>query len=292
MVREKIREMLAEDIGSGDVTSEALIAPEVRAQAEIVAKQPGVLAGVAEACMVFGEMGVKAEPLKSDGQRIKAGEVILHLDGPARGILAAERVALNLLMRMSGVATATREMIERVKKVNPRVLVAATRKTAPLLTYFDKRAVQVAGGEPHRYKLDEQILVKDNHLRLVGSVAQAVIQSREAGVKKKVEVEVSKPKDVLEAARAGADIVMFDNMSPADIKRAIRALEREGLRSRVTLEASGGIDPSNVGRYAATGVDVISSSYMTMRAPALDMSLEMRGKGFKRTISRRGQLKR
>jgi len=292
IAREKIREMLAEDIGSGDVTSEAIVAPEVRAQAEIVAKQSGVLAGVAEACMAFGEMGVRAEPTKSDGQKVKAGEVVMRLEGLARGILAAERVALNLLMRMSGVATATREMTERVKKVSPKVVVAATRKTAPLLTYFDKRAVQVAGGEPHRYKLDEQVLIKDNHLRLVGSVAQAVIQSREAGVKKRVEVEVSKPEDACEAARAGADIVMFDNMNPAEIKRAIKALEREGLRNRVTLEASGGIDPSNVGDFAATGVDMISSSYMTMRAPALDMSLEVRGKGFKRTAGRREQLKR
>ena len=292
ITREKIREMLAEDIGSGDVTSEALVTPEIRARAEVVTKQPGVLAGVVEACMVFNELGVGTEPIRSDGQRVKAGEVILRLEGPARGILAAERVALNLLMRMSGIATATREMLELVKKTSPKVVIAATRKTAPLLTYFDKRAVQVAGGEPHRYRLDEQVLIKDNHLRLVGSVAQAVIQSREAGVKKRIEVEVSKPEDACEAARAGADIVMFDNMKPADIKRAIKALKREGLRERVVLEASGGIDPSNVRSFAATGVDMISSSYMTMRAPALDMSLEIRGKGFKRTTGRREQPKR
>lgn len=283
IVREKIREMLAEDIGSGDVTSEALIAPEVRASAEIVAKQPGVLAGVREACMVFEEVGVKAEPLKSDGWEIEAGEVVMRLEGPARGILAAERVVLNLLMRMSGVATATREMIELAREANPKVVVAATRKTAPLLSYFDKRAVHVAGGEPHRYKLDEQVLIKDNHLRLVGSVAQAVIRSLEVGVGKKIEVEVSNPRDACEAVKAKADIVMFDNMKPADIRRAIKALEREGLRERVTLEASGGIDPSNVKSFAATGVDVISSSYMTMRAPALDMSLEIRSESFKRT---------
>jgi len=275
LVRKKIREMLAEDLGSGDVTSESLIPPNVKAQAEIITNQSGVLAGVTEVIATFDEVGVRASALKSDGQHVKAGGVILRLQGPARGILAAERVALNLLMRMSGIATATRELIDRAKKTNPKVIIAATRKTAPLLTCFDKRAVQVAGGEPHRYKLSDHILIKGDHLRLVGSITKAVQQARKVrGVK--VEVEVSKPEDALEAARARVDVVMFDNMKPAEIKRAIRALEREGLRSQITLEASGGINPSNVKVYAGTGVDIISSSYMTMRAPALDLSLEIK----------------
>ena len=274
--RKKIQEILAEDIGSGDVTTEALVPSKVTAKAEIIAKQSGILAGVAEAAAAFEEMGVRAKALKSDGQRIKPGDVIMRLEGPARGILSVERVALNLLMRMSGIATATREMIDRARKKNPKVIIAATRKTAPLLTYFDKRAVKVAGGEPHRYKLDEQVLIKDNHLKLAGSVAQAVRQAREAAKGRKIEVEVSKPKDACEAVRAGADVVMLDNMSPADIGRTMKALEQEHLRGQVTLEASGRIDLSNVEDFASTGVDMISSSYMTMRAPALDMSLEIR----------------
>lgn len=290
--RKKIREMLMEDIGSGDVTSEALIPPKVTAVAEITAKQPGVLSGVSEAMVAFDEVGVQAKALKSDGQPIKAGDVILRLDGPARGILAAERVALNLLMRMSGIATATRGLIDRARKKNSDVVIAATRKTAPLLTYFDKRAVQVAGGEPHRYKLSDHILIKGNHLRLVGSVSKAVLQAREGSRVKKVEVEVSKPDDAYEAARAGADVVMLDNMKPTDIIRAIKALERGGMRDRVTLEASGGIDPLNVESYVATGVDVISSSYITMRAPALDMRLELKNKGFKPAAGRRKQKSR
>ncbi len=290
--RKKIREMLMEDIGSGDVTSEALIPPKVTAVAEITAKQPGVLAGVSEAMVAFEEVGVQAKALKSDGQPIKAGDVILRLDGSARGILAAERVALNLLMRMSGIATATWGLIDRARKKNSDVVIAATRKTAPLLTYFDKRAVQVAGGEPHRYKLSDHILIKGNHLRLVGSVSKAVLQAREGSRVKKVEVEVSKPDDAYEAARAGADVVMLDNMKPTDIIRAIKALERGGMRDRVTLEASGGIDHSNVESYVATGVDVISSSYITMRAPALDMRLELKSKGFKSAAGRRKQKSR
>jgi len=273
-VRRKIREMLAEDLGTGDVTSETLVHRAVKAKASIVARQSGVLAGVAEANMTFKELRVKVRILKSDGARIGAGDVIMHLDGPARGILAAERVALNLLMRMSGIATATRELIDRARRRNPKVVIAATRKTAPLLTYFDKRAVIVAGGKPHRYRLSDHILIKDNHIQLVGDVVEAVRRSCKIG-RIKVEVEVSKPKDALKAARAGADVVMFDNMTPAEIRRAIRMLEGEGLRDKVVLEASGRIKPSNVGDFAATGVDIVSSSHMTLRAPALDMSLEI-----------------
>jgi len=274
LVRRKIREMLAEDLGTGDVTSETLVHRAVKAKASIVAKQSGVLAGVAEATMAFKEMRVKVRVLKPDGARIRAGNVIMRLDGPARGILAAERVALNLLMRMSGIATATKELIDRARRRNPKVVIAATRKTAPLLTYFDKRAVIVAGGKPHRYRLSDHILIKDNHIRLVGDVVEAVRRSCKIG-RIKVEVEVSKPEDALKAARAGADVVMFDNMTPAEIRRTIRMLESEGLRDKVVLEASGRIKPSNVGDFAATGVDMISSSHMTLRAPALDMSLEI-----------------
>lgn len=281
LARKKIREMLAEDLGSGDVTSEALIRPDTVAHAEVIAKQKGVLAGVAEATIAFNEMGVKVSVVKSDGAMVKAGDVIMRLEGSAKKILATERVALNLLMRMSGIATATRELITRARRRNPNVVIAATRKTAPLITYFDKRAVMIAGGKPHRYRLSDHILIKDNHLRLVGSVAEAVRRASKAADRARVEVEVSNPAEVLDAAKAGAGIVMLDNMKPAEIKRAIRLLDREGMRGKVLLEASGGIDPSNVESFAAAGVDIISSGYMTMRAPALDMSLEVKGKKYK-----------
>jgi nicotinate-nucleotide pyrophosphorylase (carboxylating) len=275
-VRKKIREMLAEDIGFGDVTSEALVRPGTMATAEVIAKEAGVLAGVAEATMAFKEIGVKVKAAKSDGAKIKAGDVVMRLEGPARKILAAERVALNLLMRMSGIATATRELIEKARARNPKITIAATRKTAPLLAYFDKRAVAAAGGEPHRYRLSDQILIKDNHLRLVGSVTEAVRHAHRAARRAKIEVEVTSPEEVLEAARAGADMVMLDNMEPPEIVRAIEMLKREGLREKILLEASGRIEPSNIESFAATGVDMISSGYLTMRAPALDMSLEIK----------------
>ena len=283
IVRRKIREMLAEDIGFADITSEALVPEGMKSVAEIIVNQQGILAGVAEAAIAFDEVGVRTRIVKKDGQRLTPGDVVMRIEGSARGILAAERTALNLLMRMSGVATATSEMLERVRKVDPNVVLAATRKTMPLFSYFDKRAIRLGGGDPHRFGLDDCVLIKHDHIRLVGSIEKAVKKARGgASFSKKVEIEVNNSKDALAAARAGADIVMFDNMKHADIKRAVEAITKAGLRSCVILEASGGIDPSNVASYAATGVDILSSSYMTFRAPALDMSLEIkRGKGLK-----------
>ena len=177
--------------------------------------------------------------------------------------------------------------VKRIFQKNPKVIIAATRKTAPLLTYFDKRAVRTAGGEPHRYKLSDHILIKDNHLKIVGSVTAAVRQARKTSPAGKIEVEVNTLRDACEAARAGADVVMFDNVKTVNIRRAVKMLEREGLRDQITLEASGRIDLSNVGEYATTDVDMISSSYMTMRAPALDMGLDLKSKGFKSDAGKR-----
>lgn len=275
-IRKKIREMLAEDLGKGDVTSNTLVAARLRARAEVISKQDGVLAGAKEAAIIFREVGVRAKVLRHDGESIRAGDVILELEGPARKILAAERVALNLMMRMSGIATATRELIELARKKNPKVVIAATRKTAPLLRHFDKRAVKVAGGSPHRFDLSDQVLIKDNHLKIVGSITAAVRRFKELGRFRKIEVEITTPEEALEAARAGADILMLDNMGPEQIVHVIKLLEKEGLREKVTLEASGGINPTNIAEYAATGVEIISTSYMTMRSRSIDMSLKIK----------------
>ncbi|KXA90134.1 hypothetical protein AKJ57_04425 [candidate division MSBL1 archaeon SCGC-AAA259A05] len=273
--REIIRQMMEEDRISEDVTSKSLIPEEARARGEIIAGQPGVLAGVQEALTVFEELGVEAEPVKSDGDRVEAGAVLVEVEGPARGILAAERVALNLLSRMSGVATATRNMQEGAKKANPEVRIAATRKTVPLLRDFDKKAVELVGGEPHRYHLGDFVLIKDNHLKLVDSVPEALKRAREAGLSDQIEIEVSSREEALSAAENGADIVMLDNFGVEEAGETLEALKSAGLRDEVVIEASGGIDPSNVAEYAALGVDVISSSYMTMRAPAFDVKLEI-----------------
>lgn len=282
-VRHKIRQMLAEDLSFGDLTTEALVDPKLVVRARIVCKERGVLAGVQEARMAFEEMGVKTLGSKEDGEELKPGDVVMEVEGPAQGVLKAERISLNLLMRMSGVATAARRMVEKAREVAPKVRVAATRKTLPLLTYFDKRAVVVGGGDPHRWRLDDGVLVKKDHLELVDSIEKAVKRIREAvSFTKKVEVEATTAEQALEAARAGADIVMLDNVLPSEARRAVEELKRAGLRERVIVEVSGGITPDNLQEYARTGVDVVSSSYMTFRALAVDMSLEVEKVGTRR----------
>ncbi|KXB03476.1 hypothetical protein AKJ45_01480 [candidate division MSBL1 archaeon SCGC-AAA261F19] len=277
--KRKIRKMLEEDVGPGDITTKSVVSPDTISKAEVIAKQSGILAGAAEAKVAFKEMGVKAEAVKKDGARINVGDIVMKVEGPAYGILAAERTALNLMTRMSGVATATKKMIDIAREVNLKVKIAATRKTAPLLTSFDKRAVQIAGGEPHRFCLNDFILIKDNHLKLVGSVAEAVRRARKNGSSSKIEVEVNHLEDCLEAVKSGADVIMLDNFEALEVERTIETLKKSGLRDQIIIEASGGIDPSNVREYAAAGVDIISSSYMTMQAPALDMGLEINAGG-------------
>ena len=276
-VKEKIRQMLAEDVGFGDITTEAILEPEVRAEARIVNRQAGILAGTVEAAFAFEEAGARASAVKKDGDPIKPSDVVMRIEGPAPAILEAERVALNLLMRMSGVATATREMVERARRINPKVVIAATRKTLPLFGYFDKRAAVIGGGDPHRFRLDDCALIKSDHVKLAGSIEEAIKRVKRVSFSKKVEIEVDRAEDAVKAARAGVEIVMFDNVPPAEIKRAVGQLEKAGLRRKVLLEASGGVVPSNVASYAATGVDIITSSYMTFQAPAIDMNLEIFG---------------
>jgi len=276
LVEAKVREALAEDIGFGDLTSRLVVPEEASAVAEIVAKEEGILAGVEEASLAFELLGCRVLDTVKDGSRVRPGDVVLRVEGPARALLAAERTALNFLMRMSGIATATAEMVRRAREVNPHVRIAATRKTAPGLRYFDKKAVELGGGDTHRLRLDDCVLIKDNHIAIVGSVAEAVKKAREAvSFTKKIEVEVERPEDVLEAARAGADIIMLDNFTVEEVKEALALLEEVGLRSKVLVEISGRIRPDNVADYAKTGVDIISSGYLTHSAKALDFSMRI-----------------
>lgn len=272
----RLNEFLLEDLGLGDLTTDALISPETRAEAEVVVKSSGILAGLREASLLFSKLGCQVRELKRDGSRVKKGDRILRISGHAEAILKGERTALNLLTRMSGIATLTGEFVVAARKVSPEVRIASTRKTAPGLRLFDKRAVQLGGGDTHRLRLDDCVLIKDNHLRVVGNVGKAVKEAkRNASFTKKIEVEVSSFEGVLEAVKAGADIVMLDNLSPSEDRRIVQSLEREKLRDRVILEASGGITMENVASYARTGVDVLSVGALTHSARALDMSLEI-----------------
>ncbi|AJC71949.1 nicotinate-nucleotide pyrophosphorylase [Thermococcus guaymasensis DSM 11113] len=263
---------IEEDAPFGDVTSEAVIPEGIKARAVIIAKQDGIIAGVEEAKALFEHFGVKVSVKKRDGEEAKKGDVILELEGDARAILLVERTALNVMGRMSGIATEVRRLVEKVKPVNPKVRVAGTRKS--LLKPIDKRAIIIGGGEPHRFSLSDAILIKDNHLALV-PLEEAIKRAKSFSVYKVVEVEVESLEDAIKAARAGADVVMLDNMTPEEIAETVEALKREGLRDRVKIEVSGGITPENIEEYAKLDVDVISLGYLTHSVRNFDVSLEI-----------------
>jgi nicotinate-nucleotide pyrophosphorylase (carboxylating) len=203
--------------------------------------------------------------------------VILTARGPARGLLGVERTLLNLLSHMSGVATSTADLVTiSNKESRGRVRIACTRKTLPGLRYFEKKAVEVGGGDTHRLRLDDAVLIKDNHLKLAGSITDAVRKAKKkTSFTKKIEVEVTTPDQAVEAAQAGADIVLLDNMTTKEVERSVSLLRAKSLRDRIVVEASGGIRKENLASYAKTGVDVISVGAITNSAPAIDMSLEI-----------------
>jgi len=273
-LEETLLSMLTEDTGQGDITTALTVPNGCMAEAEVIAKENGVVAGIEEAKILLENLGLKVEALITDGKGVKAKQTLLKIYGDARTILAVERTLLNLLSRMSGIATTTRKLVEKILKAGFKTKIACTRKTAPGLLYFDKKAVSIGGGDTHRLHLDDMILIKDNHIAIVGGVGKAVKKAKEGcSFSKKIEVEVTKVEEALAAAKAGADIIMLDNFSPNQIKDAIRRIEKAGFREKVLLEASGGITAENVIAYALTGVDILSLGEITDSAKALDISL-------------------
>lgn len=265
---------LEEDLGRGDVTSEALIPPEREATGEVTVKASGVLAGLEVAAAVFHAVDADLawEALARDGDAVSPGQVVARVAGRARSILAAERTALNFLQRLSGIATATARYVEALR--GTRAVLVDTRKTTPGWRYLEKMAVRAGGGINHRLDLAGGILIKDNHLALSGSdIAAAVRAARAYGPHTvRLEIEVTDLAGVEAALCAGADIIMLDNMSLEDMRRAV-----ELVAGRALLEASGGITLETVRAVAETGVDLISSGAITHSAKALDISLEVRG---------------
>ncbi len=276
ILEEKIRKFLEEDLGQGDITSLLTVPSGTIVEAEIVAKESGVIVGIEEVFTLLESFGFQVRVLVSDGSRVEGKAAVLKIVGDARTLLSIERTLLNLLTRMSGIATATSRLIEKIRRAGYKTRIACTRKVAPGLLYFDKRAVMLGGGDTHRLHLDDLIIVKDNHLMVVGDFGEAVKRVRAAvSFSKKIEIEVSSDNEALEAAKAGADIVMLDNFSPQQIKSTLVLLDREGLRNKVLIEASGGINEQNVLEFAATGVDILSLGEITDSVKALDMSLEV-----------------
>jgi nicotinate-nucleotide pyrophosphorylase (carboxylating) len=276
ILKEKLKQLLAEDIGQGDVTSAAVVPAGLTVEAAVVAKEEGVAAGIEETVILAESLGLSVKAEVADGEKIRNGQIIMKISGNAQTILSAERTMLNLLSRMSGIATTTRRLTEKLRKANATAKIAATRKTAPGLLYFDKKAVLIGGGDPHRLRLDDMVLVKDNHVAIAGSVEKAVKKAKQnASFSKKIEAEVTSVTDALKAAEAGADIVMFDNFSPKQIREAVKALKKAGFFGKVLLEVSGGITEQNLLEYASTQVNIISMGALTHSVKALDISLEI-----------------
>lgn len=262
-----------EDAPNGDVTSASVI-PDITCEAVIRAEQEGTVAGLDEAALLFSYFGVSVKHHVEDGNTVRKNDLLLSLSGDAKKILLVERTALNIIGRMSGIATQTRKMTDIVSAVNPLCRVAATRKTCPGFRSLDKKAVTIGGGDPHRMNLSDGVLIKDNHLALV-PIRIAIEAAKKCTVYKKIEVEVETSENALIAAKAGADIIMLDNLNPAQITRTIRGLKREGLRDEVIIELSGGIDESSLARYAALDVDVISMGVLTHSVRNLSVNLEI-----------------
>jgi len=263
-----IRRFLREDVGRGDVTSESLFAGE-RARGTIFARQPCIVAGLEEAGKVFKALDLGPKLLARDGREVRAGTPVLVVEGRAVSILKGERLALNFLMRMSGIATETRRLVEMCRKRGAKVLVAGTRKTVPGFRRYDKKAIELGGGWPHRMGLYDGILIKDNHLALL-PITEAIRRAKHS--RKPIEVEAGNERDALEAAEAGADIVMLDNMSPAKAKRVSSILRHR--HPKVKIEISGGVTPENILLYARSA-DLISLGYLTHSVRAANFSMDV-----------------
>jgi nicotinate-nucleotide pyrophosphorylase (carboxylating) len=267
-----VRRALAEDLGrAGDLTTDAIVPADLPGRAAIVARAAGRLAGLEPALHAFRllDPGCRAEILRGDGSDLEKGAAIARLAARARALLGAERTALNLLGRLSGIATATRDVVARLDGLKTRV--ASTRKTTAGLRALEKYAVRVGGGASHRYGLDDAVLVKDNHLALAGGIAEAVARVRASvGHMVKLEVEVDTLAQLDEALALGVDAVLLDNMDLTTLREAVAR-----ARGRALTEASGGIPPESGRAVAETGVDLVSLGWLTHSAPALDVALDV-----------------
>ncbi|MGC8746047.1 MAG: carboxylating nicotinate-nucleotide diphosphorylase [Candidatus Saccharicenans sp.] len=269
-IRELIDLALKEDLPVGDITTEAIVPPDLLARAVFLAKEDGVLAGIEVAAEVFKKIdpAVEFKIIKQDGQKFKKGEVLAEVSGRAASLLKAERTALNFLQRLTGIATLTRAFVDRVSET--KAIILDTRKTTPGWRALEKYAVKMGGGKNHRQNLSEMMLIKDNHIKIAGGISPALKKAKEkASPEIKIEVETTNVNEVKEALEGGADIIMLDNMSLKDIKKAVKM-----VNGRVPLEVSGKVSLKKVRSLALTGVDFISVGALTHSFKSTDISLE------------------
>ena len=265
--------MLDEDEGFGDITSNSVIDKNEETSAHIISKDGGVLAGIDVAKELFESKMVNVVFHLDDGCEIKKGDLLMSLQGNARDILLVERTALNLLMRMSGVASAANQY---VKLAEDKVIIAGTRKTQPAIGKFDKEALKIGGADTHRFNLDDMVLIKDNHIAVVGSPLEALKKAQKnVSFSKKIEIEVETLEDAISCVENKADIVMLDNMDSLKVKEVLDELEKRDVRQNSLIEISGGINKDNILDYVDLGVDIISIGGLTHSSRSLDFSLKI-----------------
>lgn len=271
---ESLKKFIVEDVRSGDLTTELTIPEDTTALATIYAKEKAVLAGIEEVAAIANFSGLTYEVLAFEGNWVDPQQPVMRLNGSARTLLTIERVCLNIVQRMSGIATKVYNMVSIAREGNPNIKVAATRKTTPGFRFFEKRAVVIGGGDPHRYALDDMVLIKNNHITALGGVRAAVTAARESvSFSKKISCEARTLQDAQEAIGAGADIVLLDNFKPKDARGVVEVLESKGLRDKVILEISGGVSEKNAKEYAESGVDVLSSGALTHSFKSSDFNM-------------------
>lgn len=275
LIDELLKLAILEDIGSGDITSQLIIPEDCIAHAEIIGKEDFILAGMPFVKRFFSILSgyIESSPLSfeeffKDGDFVKRGSIIASIKGNARVLLSGERIALNILQRLSGIATVTREFVEKIKENSVKIL--DTRKTTPGLRLMEKYAVRVGGGFNHRFALYDAVLIKDNHIKIAGSVKEAVLKAKKC-IHQKIEIEVKSLEEFEEAVSAGADIVMLDNMDIETMKKAVQI-----AKGRVLTEASGGVNLENIREIASTGVNFISIGALTHSAKAVDISMKIK----------------
>ncbi|MHA1804901.1 MAG: carboxylating nicotinate-nucleotide diphosphorylase [Promethearchaeota archaeon] len=276
IIKEKIKQFLIEDCSYKDISS--FILPEKGpVRANIIAKSSGYISGLEELKILYDLLGVTVNLHKNDGDPIKPGEIIALLEGNVHAILLGERVALNLVTHMSAITSTTKKYVTLVENAGKKIKIACTRKTLPGLRIFEKKAVELGGGDPHRFSLDDMILLKDTHLKYYeGDVKRLLFDTmRKVSFTKKIEIEIEKAEDILMAARNGANIIMLDNMPPREVKKAITLLNIKGLRKNVLIEISGGINEDNFEQYLEAEPDIISMGHLT-QFPTVHVDLSLR----------------
>lgn len=272
MLIREVESFIEEDLGYDDVS--CTIVPDRPAEAIIFTKEDCTVAGLNEAASIFCYFDIQAETNLKDGDQLRKGDIIFRLTGGSVSILRAERLSLNFLGHLSGIATLTRNCVDIVREHSESTRIACTRKTIPGIRKFEKLAVAAGGGDPHRFNLSDAVMIKDNHIKLMG-IEAAIKAARKTSFTRKIEVEVESAEDAVFAAEMGVDIIMLDNMPPEAVKETLSALEDKGLRKSVLMEASGGISPINLEGYAKTGVDIISMGSLIHKSRWIDISLEI-----------------